>query len=200
MWPRDAPMRPSKSVGRLQSADPQTGVAPGMTRSRNVRSRCRCSMCPAIHINSRSWLRSSSTHEPSDPPHRVVYWFEAGILPPAQHRRSPAARYLYRSSGSKGLSFEFTQPCERNCVNGGGRRTRRPLFKPSPSRPRSVVAPAQQVPRLSVKAWDARSARRTRCRLHWAIWGAACLALPPVQTSRAAGFESGVRFETAAEV
>lgn len=29
-------------------------------------------MCPAIHINSRSWLRSSSTHEPSDPPHRVV--------------------------------------------------------------------------------------------------------------------------------
>ena len=47
-------------------------MAPGVTRSRNVRSRCRCSMCPAIHINSRSWLRSSSTHEPSDPPHRVV--------------------------------------------------------------------------------------------------------------------------------
>lgn len=37
-----------------------------------MRSRCRCSMCPAIHINSRSWLRSSSTHEPSDPPLRVV--------------------------------------------------------------------------------------------------------------------------------
>ena len=32
-------------------------------------------MCPAIHINSRSWLRSSSTHEPSDPPLRVVYRF-----------------------------------------------------------------------------------------------------------------------------
>ncbi|VDI33579.1 Hypothetical predicted protein [Mytilus galloprovincialis] len=30
-------------------------------------------MCPAIHINSRSWLRSSSTHEPSDPPPRVVF-------------------------------------------------------------------------------------------------------------------------------
>lgn len=30
-------------------------------------------MCPAIHINSRSWLRSSSTHEPSDPPLRVVF-------------------------------------------------------------------------------------------------------------------------------
>lgn len=37
-----------------------------------MRSRCRCSMCPAIHITSRSWLRSSSTHEPSDPPLRVV--------------------------------------------------------------------------------------------------------------------------------
>ena len=37
-----------------------------------MRSRCRCSMCSAIHINSRSWLRSSSTHEPSDPPLKVV--------------------------------------------------------------------------------------------------------------------------------
>ena len=43
------------------------------TRGRNMRSRYRCSMCPAIHINSRSWLRSSSTHEPSDPPLRVVF-------------------------------------------------------------------------------------------------------------------------------
>ena len=38
-----------------------------------MRSRRRCSMCPAIHINSRSWLRSSSTHEPSDPPLRAVF-------------------------------------------------------------------------------------------------------------------------------
>ena len=58
--------------GDCCTADPQSGVAPGLTRSRNVRSRYRCSMCPAIHINSRSWLRSSSTHEPSDPPPRVV--------------------------------------------------------------------------------------------------------------------------------
>ena len=47
-------------------------MVPGGPRDRNVRSRRRCSMCPAIHINSRSWLRSSSTHEPSDPPLRVV--------------------------------------------------------------------------------------------------------------------------------
>ena len=58
-------------------ADPQTGVAKGRTFSRNMRSKCRCSMCPAIHINSRSWLRSSSTHEPSDPPPKVItlVWF-----------------------------------------------------------------------------------------------------------------------------
>lgn len=30
-------------------------------------------MCPANHINSRSLLRSSSTREPSDPPHKVVF-------------------------------------------------------------------------------------------------------------------------------
>lgn len=57
----------------LLLADPRTGEAPAGGRGRNVRSRCRCSMCPAIHINSRSWLRSSSTHEPSDPPHRGVF-------------------------------------------------------------------------------------------------------------------------------
>ena len=64
----------------VQRTDPQTGVASGRPRGRNVRSRCRCSMCPAIHINYRSWLRSSSTHEPSDPPFRVdshnfIYFF-----------------------------------------------------------------------------------------------------------------------------
>lgn len=47
------------------------------TCGRNMRSRCRCSRCPAIHINSRSWLRSSSTHEPSDPLLRVVTYVHA---------------------------------------------------------------------------------------------------------------------------
>lgn len=32
-------------------------------------------MCPAIHTSSRSWLRSSSTHEPSDPPLRIVLFY-----------------------------------------------------------------------------------------------------------------------------
>ena len=64
---------PSSLLARDRFTDPQTGVAPGVTRGRNVRSKCRCSMCPASHITSRSWLRSSSTHEPSDPPLGVVF-------------------------------------------------------------------------------------------------------------------------------
>ena len=36
-------------------------------------------MCPAIHINSRSWLRSSSTHEPSDPPRRMILGSFVGL-------------------------------------------------------------------------------------------------------------------------
>lgn len=39
---------------------------------RNMRSRYRCSKQSAIHINSHSWLHSSSIHEPSDPPHTVL--------------------------------------------------------------------------------------------------------------------------------
>ena len=55
-------------------------------------------MCPAIHINSRSWLRSSSTHEPSDPPLRVVslrqYGEVKGLRAAARNRRgqSPGER------------------------------------------------------------------------------------------------------------
>lgn len=70
-----APKARGRSLARGQPTDPETGVAPGMTQGRNMRSRYRCSMCPAIHINSRSWLRSSSTHEPSDPPLRVIFSF-----------------------------------------------------------------------------------------------------------------------------
>lgn len=69
----ERPGRGDESLLEECSSDPETGVVPGVTRDRNTRSRSRCSMCPAIHINSRSWLRSSSTHEPSDPPLRVIY-------------------------------------------------------------------------------------------------------------------------------
>ena len=87
---------------RCQFADPRTGVAPGVTRSRNVRSRCRCSMCPAIHINSRSWLRSSSTHEPSDPPLRVVS--RKSLFGPLSGTSKPSL---------EGLKFRFTHDVVR---------------------------------------------------------------------------------------
>ncbi len=54
-------------------------------------------MCSAIHINYRSWLRSSSTHEPSDPPHRIILLlgFERrrGQLPTCFHAESPRERH-----------------------------------------------------------------------------------------------------------
>lgn len=53
-----------------------------------MRSRCRCSMSPAIHIKSRSWLRSSSTHEPSDPPLRVIFSFYRMRRATRRHRHS----------------------------------------------------------------------------------------------------------------
>ena len=45
-------------------------MARGIIPGRYLRSRCRCS-CPAVHTKTHSLLRSSSTHEPSDPPLRV---------------------------------------------------------------------------------------------------------------------------------
>ena len=53
-------------------------------------------MCPAIHISSRSWLRSSSTHEPSDPPLRIVLFIlysvkkkKRSVNPPFSFQPSP---------------------------------------------------------------------------------------------------------------
>jgi hypothetical protein len=53
-------------------------------------------MCPAIHIISRSWLRSSSTHEPSDPPPKVVIVRHVGFLRGAIFDRPTAIGGLKR--------------------------------------------------------------------------------------------------------
>lgn len=102
----------------MRLSDPQTDVAPGRTRGRNVRSKNQCSMCPAIHTKSRSWLRSSSTREPSDPLLRVVFWV-----------------FFFRSnfsirSGSDPIqrSFGFPLPAPRRA----GRSSRK-LFLQSPT-------------------------------------------------------------------
>lgn len=48
--------------------------------SRNSIQRPQCAfelsmfMCPAVHKLTRNLLRSSSTHEPSDPPFRVIFY------------------------------------------------------------------------------------------------------------------------------
>ena len=57
------------------NSDPQTGVEWRQASLCNLRSEYRCSMCPAIHTNSRILLRPSSTYEPSDPPLKFLFNF-----------------------------------------------------------------------------------------------------------------------------
>ena len=94
-----------------------------------MRSRCRCSMCPAIHISSRSWLRSSSTHEPSDPPLRVV--LSLSFHRSASRGNSELALTVGRGTfpsllPSVGCGLGFTS--EGNKTHRGAAE---PLFEPS---------------------------------------------------------------------
>ena len=141
--------RSRKSFRDCMLTDPETDVAPGMPGGRNMRSRYRCSMCPAIHINSRSWLRSSSTHEPSDPPLRVIFCYRhagSGKSSPDQSHR-----ILLRQCSSEVGSERRKQTYRR----GGGK-----LFEPSPEGQRTSVpmlllpsreTRADQVPRRHSK-------------------------------------------------
>lgn|GEM_PF-5482269 len=65
------------------------------SQSRNVRSKNRRSQYPAIHVTSRILLRSSSTHEPNDPPHRVIQsvYFSLAQLK-YEHVAFESARYI----------------------------------------------------------------------------------------------------------
>ncbi|MGH0183503.1 UNVERIFIED_CONTAM: hypothetical protein FKN15_011678 [Acipenser sinensis] len=70
-------------------------------------------MCPAIHINSRSWLRSSSTHEPSDPPPRVVFGLSRSNASPSwvtevagKTVENQASKVLSSSQGGQALGGE----------------------------------------------------------------------------------------------
>ena len=55
--------------------DTQTGMLPGYPESAICVQRFDDSLNSAIHTNYRNWLRSSSMHEPRDPPLEVVYVF-----------------------------------------------------------------------------------------------------------------------------
>ena len=66
-------------------------------------------MCPAIHISSRSWLRSSSTHEPSDPPLRIVLFIlysvkkkKRSVNPPFSFQPSPLFKRKNKKTRSGG--------------------------------------------------------------------------------------------------
>lgn len=98
-----------------------------------MRSRYRCSMCPAIHINSRSWLRSSSTREPSDPPLRVVSPLVSLLSPPI----AEAGRDDGGCSGAKRRLVARRTVRRRKKDNRVGRpKYRRRLFEPSQCRRR----------------------------------------------------------------
>ena len=89
-----------------------------------MRSRCRCSMCPAIHINSRSWLRSSSTHEPSDPPLRVVILFHRSAhRGNSEHASTVGVRSVSAASFQSWISSLVTSEFEKSCASWGGRET-----------------------------------------------------------------------------
>ena len=55
--------------------DTQTNMLTGYPMSAICVQRFDDSLNSAIHITYRNWLRSSSMHEPRDPPLKVVNWF-----------------------------------------------------------------------------------------------------------------------------
>ena len=111
-------------------------MAKRRTLGRNMRSKCRCSMCPAIHINSRSWLRSSSTHEPSDPPPKVVFHFAFAFSGDLSVR---PRQLVKRSAPSKLKSNEMEWKEKQKAWAAPPIRTTG-LFKPSPGH-REVCEP-----------------------------------------------------------
>lgn len=157
----------------MRVSDPQTDVAPGRTRGRNVRSKNQCSMCPAIHTKSRSWLRSSSTREPSDPLLRVVIQifgrgprdcslsrkcvrFCVRILSPSQGEdrsggsTSRARGPPFRRDGAS----ETPRKGPGNC-RGGRTRCRALLIKPG-----ATACQAEALPLAAVSAAGAQAPHR----------------------------------------
>lgn len=150
-----------------------------------MRSRYRCSMCPAIHINSRSWLRSSSTHEPSDPPLRVVIFPFADrtrAIDVVQSRRRVRATECGPASTGHGAAdtatgIRLSVRCDGTVVvrvTGStyacGRSPRR-FIKPNGMRSftRAATAPSRQVPvKSSVRRGSYVRAAVARATALWA--------------------------------
>ena len=71
--------------------DAQTDMLPGEPRSAICVQRFDDSLSSAIHITYRSWLRSSSMHEPRDPPLEVVSCFSYRAGRHTHTKSAPAA-------------------------------------------------------------------------------------------------------------
>lgn len=107
--------------------DPQTGVALGSSPGPQCAFEMSMLMCPAVHTTTRSLLRLSSTHEPSDPPLRVVcvsHWFDC-------RRRRGTTRSRTRSrAGGRGIILCALLSSMRAESRRAGRLL--PLLSPSP--------------------------------------------------------------------
>ena len=71
--------------------DTQTDMLPGGPKSAICVQKFDDSLISAIHITYRSWLRSSSMHEPRDPPLKVVYQFIWIVFKVRSHNRLASA-------------------------------------------------------------------------------------------------------------
>lgn len=59
--------------GALYGNDPEPGVPMDLTPLAQCAFEVSVFKVSAVHTNYRSWLRSSSIHEPSDPPIRLEF-------------------------------------------------------------------------------------------------------------------------------
>ena len=74
--PRDRGAGPNTQAVLEGSNDARTGMPPGIPGGAMCVQRLDDSLNSAIHITYRSLLRSSSMHEPRDPPLKVVQRFK----------------------------------------------------------------------------------------------------------------------------
>lgn len=89
-------------------------------------------MCPAVHMSTRNLLRSSSTHEPSDPPFRVVMFCHSD----RHHRTGPLARTMRAGRG------------RATCDHNGGHACPRPASSKAPHNRSRAARHDQFVPGL----------------------------------------------------
>ena len=150
-------------------SDPRTGVPSGVTQGRNMRSKYPCSTCPAIHINSRTWLRSSSTHEPSDPPPEIIFAVQRyfrfrmeirSVFPHQQGQKliAPEKRKTGRTFPGTGTDATVHSGAARSDSTHGSDYPR--LCKPPLSASRQSVRARTHIPPKR-SGWDAGTSLQT---------------------------------------